>query len=55
MIKAVLHDFSCDCSTNSWTGHTELSMEIAKQMTLVKRLLMFVHIISYKWIDGKSR
>ena len=22
VIKAVLHDFSGDCSTNSWTGHT---------------------------------
>ena len=30
-------------------------MEIAKQMTLVERLFMFLHITSYKWKDGKSR
>ena len=30
-------------------------MEIAKKMTLVERLFMFVHIISYKWVDGKSK
>ena len=24
-------------------------------MTLVERLFMFVHIISYKWVDGKSK
>ena len=23
VIKVVLHNFSVDCSTNSWTGHTE--------------------------------
>ena len=30
-------------------------MEIAKQMTLAERLFMFVLIISFKWVDGKSR
>ena len=40
---------------NTWTEHTEQSMERAKQMTLVERLFKFVHIISYKWEDGKLK
>ena len=29
-------------------------MEIAKQMTLLERLFMLVHVISYKWEDRNS-
>ena len=29
-------------------------MEITKQMTLVERLFMLVHVISYKWEAGNS-
>ena len=30
-------------------------MEITNQLTLVERLFMFVHTISWKWVDRKSR
>ena len=40
---------------NSWTEYKKYFMEIAKQMASVERLFMFVHTISCKWVDGKSR
>ena len=38
---------------NTWTEHTEESLETAKKMILAERLFIFVHIISCKWVDGK--
>ena len=45
IIKAVLHEFLFG----------QGMQEILKQMTLVERLFMFLHVISYKWVDEKSR
>ena len=36
-------------------GKRNGDMEREKKMTLAERLFMFVHVISYKWVDGKSR
>ena len=41
MVKAILREFSGE--------------SLFQYLTLAKRLSMFVYIISYKWVDGKSR